>query len=224
MTAIRPAADELVGRFLRLSPLTHGDIPELYRAIGRPAVFAGGYGGGPAGLPADEAAFDAFARSYYSGGEAAMPWTLRLRGGVDDGRVVGATKLADLDLHNESAHIGWTAYDPGVWGSAVNPETKLLLLDLAFRNGFGRVKIQADANNTRSRAAIEKLGARLDGVMRRDMRRADGSWRDSAVYSVIIDDWPAVQAGLEGRLAAWGDRPVELRERRDDGIREQRRG
>lgn len=217
MTATRPADEELLGRFIRLSPFTHADIPELHRAIGRLEVFAGGYGGGPAGLPADAAAYDAFARSYYSGGEDAMPWTIRLRGGADDGTVVGATKLGDLDLHNESTHIGWTAYHPGVWGTAVNPEAKLLLLDLAFRNGFGRVKIQADANNARSRAAIEKLGARLDGVMRRDKRRADGSWRDSAVYSVIVDEWPAVQAGLEGRIAAWGDRAVELRAEQPGG-------
>lgn len=211
MTATRPVADELVGRFIRLSPFHEADIPALYRAIGRPEVFAGGYGGGPAGLPADASAFEAFARAYYSGGENAMPWTVRLRGGADDGRVVGATKLADFDLPNESAHIGWTAYDPGVWGSAVNPETKLLLLGLAFGHGFGRVKIQADAGNARSRAAIERLGAQLDGVLRRHKRRADGSWRDSAVYSVIIDDWPAVQAGLEGRLQASGGQPVEVR-------------
>ncbi|KRC61297.1 acetyltransferase [Agromyces sp. Root81] len=214
MTATRPATDELVGRFIRLRPFDTADIPELYRALCRPEVFAGGYGGGPAGLPADADAYDAFARSYYSGGEAVLPWTVRVSGGPDDGRVVGATKLGDLDLPNESAHIGWTAYDPGVWGSAVNPEVKLLLLDLAFRNGFGRVKIQADAINARSRAAIEKLGAKLDGIMRRDKPRADGSWRDSAVYSVIIDEWPAVRAGLEGRLAAFGDRPVEVDVRR----------
>lgn len=213
VTAQRPTADELVGRFIRLSPFDVADIPELYRALCRPEVFAGGYGGGPAGQPADADAYDTFARDYYSAGEAAMPWTVRLRGGPDDGRVVGATKLADFDLSNESAHIGWTAYDPGVWGTAVNPEVKLLLLDLAFRSGFGRVKIQADANNARSRAAIERLGARLDGVLRRHKRRADGSWRDSAVYSVIIDEWPEVRAGLEARLAEYGDRPVEVRER-----------
>ncbi len=208
MTAQRPAADELVGRFIRLSPFDAADIPELHRALCRPEVFAGGYGGGPAGLPADAEAFDAFARSYYSAGDAAMPWTVRLHGGADDGLVVGATKLGDLDLPEESAHIGWTAYDPGVWGTAVNPETKLLLLDLAFRHGFGRVKIQADAINARSRAAIEKLGAAFEGVLRRHKRRADGSWRDSALYSIVIDEWPAVRAGLEARLVAAGERPV----------------
>ena len=122
MTARRPADEPLVGRFIRLSPFTEADIPGLYRALGHPEVFAGGFGGGPAGLPADAEAFEAFAGAYYAGGSSAMPWTVRLVGGPDDSTVVGATKLGDLDLPDESAHIGWTAYDPRVWGTAVNPE------------------------------------------------------------------------------------------------------
>lgn len=212
MTAIRPADRPLVGRFISLTPYSDADIPELERALRRPEVFAGGYGGGPAGLPADAAAFAAFASGYYAGGADAMPFTVRLEGGPDHGTVVGATKLGDLDLASESAHIGWTAYDPRVWGTAVNPEAKLLLLALAFDHGFGRVKLQADARNARSRAAILKLGAQFEGIARRHKPRADGSWRDSAVYSVIVDEWPAVRAGLEGRLAARGDEPVRLGE------------
>lgn len=210
MTAIRPADRPLVGRFISLTPYSDADIPELERALRRPEVFAGGYGGGPAGLPVDAESFAAFASGYYAGGADAMPFTVRLQGGPDHGTVVGATKLGDLDLASESAHIGWTAYDPGVWGTAVNPEAKLLLLGLAFDHGFGRVKLQADARNDRSRAAILKLGAQFEGIARRHKPRADGSWRDSAVYSVIIDEWPAVRAGLEARLAAWGDEPVRL--------------
>lgn len=210
MTAIRPADDALVGRFIRLTPFSERDIAELEHALRRPEVFAGGYGGGPAGLPADAEAFAAFAAGYYTGGATAMPWTVRLEGGPDHGTIVGATKLGDLDLANESAHIGWTAYDPRVWGTVVNPEAKLLLLGLAFANGFGRVKLQADARNARSRAAILKLGAQFEGISRRDRLRADGSFRDSAVYSVVIDEWPAVRAGLEARVAAWGERPVRL--------------
>ncbi len=212
MTATRPADADLVGRFIRLTPFTEADIPELERALRHPEVFAGGYGGGPAGLPADGAAFEAFASAYYAGGESAMPWTVRVEGGPDAGAVIGATKLGDLDLENESAHIGWTAYDPRVWGTAVNPEAKLLLLGLAFEHGFGRVKLQADARNARSRAAILKLGATFEGIARREKPRADGTWRDSAVYSVIVDEWPTVRAGLEARLAAWGDEPVRLGE------------
>ena len=210
MTASRPADRPLVGRFISLTPFSDADLSELERALRRPEVFAGGYGGGPAGLPGDADAFASFASGYYAGGPAAMPFTVRLEGGPDHGAIVGATKLGDLDLGSESAHIGWTAYDPRVWGTAVNPEAKLLLLGLAFDHGFGRVKLQADALNDRSRAAILKLGARFEGIARRHKPRADGSWRDSAVYSVTIDDWPAVRAGLEKRLAAWGDEPVRL--------------
>lgn len=210
VTANRPDDRPLVGRFIRLSPFTEADIPELERAIRRPEVYAGGYGGGPAGLPADADAFAARAAAYYTGGAAAMPWTVRLEGGPDHGTVVGATKLGDLDLVNESAHIGWTAYDPRVWGTAVNPEAKLLLLGLAFEHGFGRVKLQADSVNARSRAAILKLGAEFEGIARRHMARPDGSWRDSAIYSVVVDDWPRVRAGLEERLAGWHNQAVSL--------------
>jgi len=210
VTASRPADRPLVGRFISLTPFSDADLSELERALRRPEVFAGGYGGGPAGLPGDADAFASFASGYYAGGPAAMPFTVRLEGGPDHGAIVGATKLGDLDLGSESAHIGWTAYDPRVWGTAVNPEAKLLLLGLAFDHGFGRVKLQADALNDRSRAAILKLGAQFEGIARRHKPRADGSWRDSAVYSVTVDDWPAVREGLEARLAAWGDEPVRL--------------
>jgi RimJ/RimL family protein N-acetyltransferase len=63
------------------------------------------------------------------------------------------------------------------------------------------VKLQTDIINIRSQAAIAKLGATREGVIRRDMKRADGTWRDSVVYSVLKDEWPAVKAGLEQRLA-----------------------
>jgi RimJ/RimL family protein N-acetyltransferase len=87
------------------------------------------------------------------------------------------------------------------WGTAVNPESKLLLLEHAFDTcGFGRVKIQTDVINARSRAAILKLGATFEGITRRDVRRADGSWRDSAVHSILVDEWPTVRAGLRARL------------------------
>ena len=95
-----------------------------------------------------------------------------------------------------------TAYAPDVWGTSVNPECKLLVLWHAFEHcGLGRVKIQTDSINARSQAAIAKLGATREGVTRRDMKRADGSWRDSVVFSVIVDEWPELKAGLERRLA-----------------------
>ncbi len=210
MTATRPERTPLLGRFIRLDPLRREDLGELWTAIGRAEVFASGYGGGPAGLPADEAAYAEWAWTRFPH-EAGNTYVVRVASGPHAGEVVGATSLADFDEHRESAHIGWTGYDPRVWGTQVNPEAKLLLLGLAFDHGYGRVKIQTGSTNARSRAAIEKLGAVFEGVVRREQPLADGSWRDTAVYSVIVDEWPAVRVGLESRLAAWGERPVLYR-------------
>ena len=200
VTATRPDRRVLEGRFIRLEPFTLEHLPGLWAALGSPAVFAGGYGGGPAGLPADEAAFAAWAPSHFPH-EEGITFVARLTGGPDAGTIVGASSLADLNLEREHAHIGWTGWDPRVWASAVNPEAKLLMLGTAFDHGFGRVKLQADVRNDRSRAAILKLGAKFEGITRRDRIRADGTWRETAVYSILIDEWPDVRAALEARLA-----------------------
>lgn len=110
-----------------------------------------------------------------------------------------------------AAHIGWTGYDLRVWGTAVNPEAKLLLLQCAFDAGFGRVRIQTDVLNEHSKAAIAKLGATFEGVVRREQPRADGTWRDTAMFSVVIEEWPRVRAGLQARLTDFGGRPVLFR-------------
>lgn len=201
MTATRPERRVLEGRFLRLEPLSPDHLAGLWDALGHPEVFAGGYGGGPEGLPADGAAFADWALQVFPH-EQGITFVARLTAGPDAGTIVGASSLADFDLVNEHAHIGWTAWDPRVWAGPVNPEAKLLMLGAAFDAGFGRVKLQADERNARSRAAILKLGATFEGIARRDRLRADGSWRDTAVYSILIDEWPAVRAGLEARLAS----------------------
>jgi RimJ/RimL family protein N-acetyltransferase len=200
VTATRPDRRALEGRFIRLEPLLPDHLPGLWEALGHPDVFAGGYGGGPAGLPADGAAFAEWAMGHFPH-EEGITYVARLTAGPDTGAIVGASSLADLDLDLEHAHIGWTGWDPRVWAGAVNPEAKLLMLGTAFDHGFGRVKLQADARNERSRGAILKLGATFEGIVRRDRRRADGSWRDTAVYSILIDEWPPVRARLEERLA-----------------------
>ena len=209
MSALRPAPATIAGQYLQLEPLTRVRLPELHRAIAQPAVFAGGYGGGPAGLRAGLGEFIDWALGYYQW--AGLPYAVRLIGGPHDGDLVGTSTLGDLDLANGTAHLGWTAYDPRVWGTAVNAEAKLLLLGLAFEHGFGRVKIQADALNLRSCAAIAGIGATYEGTIRRERRRADGSWRDTVVYSVLEDEWPRVRAGLRARLDGYGTQAVHYR-------------
>lgn len=207
MPATRPPRRELTGRYIRLAPLTPSDFPALHRAIGHPEVFAAGYGGGPMGYRETEAEFVEWASEHFDL-ESRNVYGVHLIGGAGDGTLVGTSTLGDFDENREHAHIGWTAYHPAVWATAVNPEAKLLMLGEAFDHGFGRVKLQADSINSRSRAAIGKLGAQFEGIVRRDIRRADGSWRDTAVFSILVDEWPAVRGGLEARLAEWRDNPV----------------
>lgn len=210
MTARRPEPAVLPGRFVQLVPLTHAHLPELYNAIGHEIVFASGYGGGPSAYRGTLAGFVPWAVSYLAFTTGNV-FGVRIKGGPHDGQLVGTTTLGDFDETNEHAHIGWTAYDPRVWGTQVNAEAKLLMLGHAFDSGFGRVKIQADSVNQRSRAAIEAIGATFEGIARRDKPRADGSWRDTAIYSIIRDDWSRVQAILEDRLAPFEGRPVLFR-------------
>jgi RimJ/RimL family protein N-acetyltransferase len=211
MTAKRPGPTVLTGKYVRLEPLTHASLPELHAAIGTPVVFAGGYGGGPQGYRAEVGEFVEWAKTYYSW-ETGNPMLVRAHGGPLDGVAIGTSTLGDFDESREHAHVGWTAYDPRVWGSQVNAESKLLMLGHAFDNGFGRVKIQMDILNERSQAAVAGLGAVREGMVRRDVLRADGTWRDTVVYSILIDEWPDVRASLTARLAKWGDEPVRYRD------------
>jgi RimJ/RimL family protein N-acetyltransferase len=97
--------------------------------------------------------------------------------------------------------IGNTAYDRAVWASVVNPETKLLLLTYAFDTvGMGRVQLKTDIRNYRSQQAIARLGAQFEGVLRRYQRRADGTVRDTVMFSITAEEWPKVRAGLEARI------------------------
>ena len=127
------------------------------------------------------------------------PWTVRQAGDV-----VGTTSYLEVSPADARLEIGFTTYTPSVWGTAVNPECKLLLMAWAFDvAGMSRVQFKTDIRNARSQAAIAKLGAQYEGVLRQYQRRTDGTIRDTVLYSVTIEDWPAVKAGLEARLSAF---------------------
>lgn len=209
--ALLPSGTTLRGRFVHLAPVVADDLPALARILAEPAVYASGFvmWGRPQG-PA--AALDLARRLYLhppapdGDGRGRVAYAVRLAGASalgDAGEVVGTTSLGEAFLAHERLHLGWTLYHPRVWGGVVNPEAKYLLLRHCFEDlGFGRVKLQTDALNTRSAAAIERLGAQREGVLRRHTRREDGSFRDTVVFSVVADDWPRVRDGLLARLPA----------------------
>jgi RimJ/RimL family protein N-acetyltransferase len=198
--AVMPGGRALAGAGVRLYPSQGSDAAGIFAALDYDEVWAAGYSGGPSARPSIPAQWER--RIEAAAAEQRAMFTVR---DGKRGEVIGTTSLGDTSLEHQRTHLGWTAYTPAVWGTAVNPECKLLLLTHAFEEcGFGRVKLQTDSINLRSQAAIAKLGAVREGVLRRHMIRPDGTTRDTVVFAVTLDDWPAVKAGLERRLADYG--------------------
>ncbi|KJL28839.1 GNAT family N-acetyltransferase [Microbacterium oxydans] len=118
------------------------------------------------------------------------------------GRAIGMTTYYDIDGSVPRLHIGYTWNRPSAHGTGTNAESKLLLLRHAFETlGVFRVGLTTQWVNFQSRAAIERLGAKQDGVMRAMSRYRNGALRDSVEFSIIEPEWPAVKANLEARLA-----------------------
>ncbi|MGN6753170.1 MAG: GNAT family N-acetyltransferase [Intrasporangium sp.] len=202
---VPPTGVPLVGRTVRLDVMAPEDAEGLFAVYSDPECYRHGYAmGTPHGSLAETEAMVAASVAARATGRTA--YTVRLVADSElgaAGTIVGSSSLGDVDTASQHVHLGWTMYGSRWWGTTVNPEAKFLLLAHAFETcGFGRVKIQTDVINDRSRAAIEKLGASFEGVVRRDKLRADGSWRDTAVYSILVDEWPEVRAGLLRRLGA----------------------
>ncbi len=120
---------------------------------------------------------------------------------IVEGQCVGMTSYIAPDPANRSVEIGATYYAPDHRGGAVNPAAKRLLLGAAFEAGANRVWLNVDAANARSRAAVLKLGAVQEGILRQDRVTWTGRVRDTVIYSILAAEWPAVRAGLDARLA-----------------------
>lgn len=128
----------------------------------------------------------------------ALPFAIVER---SSGRVVGSTRYGNIDRPNQHLEIGWTWVAPRWQRSAVNTETKYLLLVHAFETlGCLRVEFKTDSLNERSRAALIRLGAVEEGTFRNHMVTASGRIRHSVWFSIIREEWPAVKARLEGWL------------------------
>jgi RimJ/RimL family protein N-acetyltransferase len=120
-----------------------------------------------------------------------------------DGAIVGQSCYLNPRPNDAGVEIGSTWYTREAQATFVNPSAKLLLMGYAFACGAERVELKTDALNEQSRGAMLKMGAKFEGIHRRHMRRADGTLRDTAWFSVIREEWPEVKAGLEARVAGF---------------------
>ncbi|WP_432096369.1 GNAT family N-acetyltransferase [Streptomyces sp. bgisy100] len=197
MTCALPVPVVLHGRTIRLEPLTAGHVPDLFEAGGADDEV---WRWQSVRTPGTEEALRGLVEQQLAEQEAGLtvPFAVVLG---ETGRAVGQTTYLDLSAHHEQLEIGSTWYGRARWGTAVNPEAKLLLLTHAFEElGMGRVQWKTHHRNVRSQQAIARLGARHEGVLRRHRQQPDGSWRDSVYYSMLADEWPPAKARLVERV------------------------
>lgn len=190
----------LVGRHATLRPLAPDDAPALVAAASADGLWDLFYASVAKLKDIDAWYAEAFAQR--DAGRV-MPFTVLDAGGA----VVGTTRLMRMNEANRRVEIGGTFYARTSQRTGVNTEAKLMLLTHAFDVlGCQCVQLRTDTLNRRSQAAIERLGATRDGVLRGHQVMADGRLRDSVVYSILAHEWPGVRQNLTYLLARH-DRP-----------------
>ena len=186
----------LRGGIVEMTPLERADRSGLVAAAADGELWKLFYTRVP-GPDRMDHAIEGFLRQRDSG--AMMPFTVRL---LSTGQIVGMTTFCNIDGDNRRLEIGYTWYARSVQRTGVNPECKLLLLTHAFEElGCIAVEFRTHWHNRQSRQALERLGAKQDGVLRSHMLMPDGSLRDTVVFSIIECEWPAVRNELRRRLA-----------------------
>ena len=206
-----PSPVVLEGRHVRLEPLSLAHLPGLLAvAEVRRETF------GLTSVPRDRAGLQRYVDAALADAARgqALPFATVDR---HSSRVLGSTRFFAFEFWPveepdsplarppgipQAVEIGWTWLAPEAQRTAINTEAKRLMLALAFEHwGVLRVSLKTDERNLRSRAAIERLGAKLDGILRANMPASDGGVRNTAYYSLLASEWPAVRARLDARLA-----------------------
>lgn len=189
----------LAGTLARLEPLAHAHAGDLAAAVAVGDLWRTWFTSipSPASMTAD---IDSKLAQHQAGTMA--PFAV-----VDtrSGRAVGVTTYMNLDEPNLRLEIGHTWLGRAAHGTGVNASAKLLLLSRAFEDlGCNAVEFRTHWHNHQSRAAISRLGAKQDGVLRNHKVLADGSLRDTVVFSIIASEWPAARASLAARVERSG--------------------
>lgn len=196
----------LEGQIVRLEPLTMEHLPVLLELAGLEEYF-------PTTVPKAEEGmhgYIALALDEQKQGRALPFATVDKRGG----KVAGSTRFANFEYWKwaegnplarpgipDAVEIGWTWLAPFAQRSGVNTEAKLLMLKHAFEVwGVRRLTLKTDERNLRSRNALLRLGAKFEGILRAHLPASDGGIRNSAVFSILAEEWPAVKAGLQEKL------------------------
>lgn len=176
---------------MELHPLETYHLNDLYRAAADPQLWTH--------IPSDCSVRETFDKAYqFTLAEREKgnhyPFVILHK---TSGKIIGSTRLFDIVPADRKLEIGYTWITREHWGTAINPECKLLLLTFCFETlNTIRVQLKTDENNIRSRTAIQKIGAKFEGILRKDRIRDNGTHRNSAYYSIIDEEWPEVKKNL----------------------------
>lgn len=190
-----PHPTVLSGKHVRLEPLQAAHIPALLEAAADARIWAH--------LPLDGTDHKKLEQELRSAmllrtGGSQYPFAVVEQG---SSKVIGSTRLFDIYPEHRKLEIGWTWYAPSVWGNGYNTECKLLLLQFCFEElKLVRVQLKTRENNLRSRAAILKIGAVYEGLLRKDRIMPDGEPRNTVMFSVVDEEWPEVKEKLKEML------------------------
>jgi RimJ/RimL family protein N-acetyltransferase len=183
----------LTGRHVRLEPFTPAIKDEVGRALDcDPDIWA---------IIATSAMGEHFER-WWTAAMANLeagrqhPYAVRR---LSDGAMIGTSSFLEINPEHDGVEIGSTFYRPEARGGVVNPECKLLLMTHAFDAGAERMQYKVDVRNKRSQAAVTKLGAVREGVLRHNYHTWTGHWRDTVYFSILREEWPGVRTRLEAR-------------------------
>ena len=189
----------LEGRHVRLEPMTHAGADAIAAALATAAADGAMWESKVTTIPrpGDTHAYVDQALKELDAG-VSLPFVTVDRA---SGKAVGSTRYMNIEAPHRRLEIGTTWIGKSFQRTAINTEAKFLLLRHAFETlGCLRVELKTDALNQRSRAAIQRIGAREEGLFRKHMITASGRVRDTAYYAIVDDDWPAVKASLQSRL------------------------
>ena len=185
-----PMPITLTGSFIQLEPLEqkHYETLKLLSQNEKISTYS----------PALKSKFDAWFNKALKSYPESRQLTFVVRT-LSDRKIVGSTRFYEIYPDHQRLSIGYTWYIPEVWGTVVNKECKLLLLQYAFdKLDVNRVEFFIDLRNERSRAAVKKLGAIEEGVLRQHIVLDDGYVRDTVVYSLLKKEWNPALLNLEG--------------------------
>jgi len=187
--------EPLIGPRIKLRPMLASDGPELVQAASDGELWKL-----PFTFVPSAKTIDSYMRTALEGRAdgTVIPFITQL---IEPKRVIGSTRFWKIDWQNRKLEIGWTWLAKSWQRTFVNTEAKLLMLGFAFeRLNCVRVQFVTDEMNDTSCAALLRLGAKQEGIVRHDLIMPDGRKRDSVQFSIIDEEWPAVRRSLEERL------------------------